>query len=171
MDAMRITLIVTIVSATAIGLAQQPNPQPNPQPAITFSSAADVEAMIAKAKKERKPDQANYLQQILRLAPYNVNLEYRVEGVDTPASVHEKEAEMIYVIDGACTFVTGGRLAGEKRTNATNLTGTGIDGGTPRRIAKGDYVFVPENTPHAFTKTEGTLVILSIHVPRAAAAQ
>ncbi len=47
---------------------------------------------------------------------------------------------MIYVIDGACTFVTGGKLAGEKRTNATNLNGTGIDGGTPRRIAKGDYI-------------------------------
>ena len=164
---MRMILIVTIVGATAIGLAQQPTPQP----AITFSSAADVEAMIAKAKKERKPDQANFLQPILRLAPYNVNLEYRVEGVDTPPSVHEKEAEMIYVIDGACTFVTGGKLAGEKRTNATNLTGTGIDGGTPRRIAKGDYVLVPENTPHAFTKTQGSLVIMSIHVPRTATAQ
>lgn len=161
------TLAAFIMGAIAAGLAQQPNAQPP----VTFRSAADVEAMMAKAKKERKPDQANYLQQILRLAPYNVNLEYRVEGVDTPASVHEKEAEMIYVIDGACTFVTGGKLAGEKRTNATNLTGTGIDGGTPRRIAKGDYVFVPENTPHAFTKTEGSLAIMSIHVPRTAAAQ
>ena len=167
MDAMRITLIVTIVGAAVLGLAQQPNPQP----AITFSSAADVEAMIAKAKKERKPDQANFIQQIVRLAPYNVNLEYRVEGVDTPATVHEKEAEMIFVIDGACTFITGGKLAGEKRTNATNLSGTGIDGGTPRRIAKGDYVFVPENTPHAFRKTEVSLAIMSIHVPRTAAAQ
>src|SRR5580692_3625349 len=164
---MRIPLIAAAMGAAALSLAQQPNPQPP----VTFTSAADVEAMIAKAKKERKPDQANYLQQILRLAPYNVNLEYRVEGVDTPPSVHEKEAEMIYVIDGACTFVIGGKLAGEKRTNAANLTGTGIDGGTPRRIAKGDYVFVPENTPHAFTKTQGSLVIMSIHVPRTAAVQ
>jgi mannose-6-phosphate isomerase-like protein (cupin superfamily) len=161
---MRIPLIAIAIGASALALAQQPVAPPP----VTFRSAADVEAMIAKAKKERKPDQANFLQAILSLAPYNVNLEYRVEGVDTPAAVHEKEAEMIYVIDGACTFVTGGKLAGEKRTNATNLNGTDIDGGTPRRIAKGDYVFVPENTPHAFRKTEGRLVIMSIHVPRSA---
>jgi hypothetical protein len=61
---------------------------------------------------------------------------------------------------------TGGKLVGEKRTNASNLSGTGIEGGTPQRISKGDYTFVPENTPHSFTKTQGTLVIMSIHVPR-----
>lgn len=104
----------------------------------------------------------------MRLAPYRVNLEYRVQGVDTPATVHEKEAELIFVVDGACTFVTGGKLVNEKRTNPTNLSGTGIDGVCPRRIAKGDYIFVPENTPHAFTKTAGSLVIMSIHVPRSA---
>ena len=32
--------------------------------------------------------------------------------------------------------------------------------------AKGDYAFIPENTPHSFRKTEGRLVIMSIHVPR-----
>lgn len=165
---MKTNLIVIVVGAAAIALAQQPQA---PQPDKTFTSAADVEAMIAKAKKERKPDQANFLQPLLRLAPYNVNLEYRVEGIDTPPTVHEKEAEMIYVVDGACTFVTGGKLAGERRTNASNLSGTGIDGGTPRRITKGDFVFVPENTPHAFTKTQGALVIMSIHVPRSAPAQ
>jgi hypothetical protein len=78
------------------------------------------------------------LQPILRLTPYKLNPEYRVEGVDTLASMHEMEAEMIYVIDGACIFVTGGKLAGEKRTNATNLT--------------------------------GSLVTISIHVPRSAGA-
>ena len=155
---MRTPLIVTILATAAMALAQQPDK--------TFTSAADVEAMIAKAKKERKPDQANFIQNLLRLPPYAVNLEYRVQGVDSPATVHEKDAEVIFVVDGACTFVTGGKLVNEKRTNPTNLSGTGIDGGSPRRIAKGDYVFVPENTPHAFTKTEGSLVIMSVHVPR-----
>jgi mannose-6-phosphate isomerase-like protein (cupin superfamily) len=164
---MRIFSIVTVVGAVAVAMAQQPNQQRAPQPDITFTSAADVLAMVAKAKNERKPDQANFLQPLLRLAPYNVNLEYRVEGIDTPATVHEKEAELIYVVDGAATFTTGGKLAGEKRTNATNLSGTAVEGGTPRRISKGDYVFVPENTPHSFTKTQGSLVIMSIHVPRA----
>ena len=163
---MRILSVVTVLGVAAMAMAQQPNQQRAPQPDRTFTSAADVEAMIAKAKSERKPDQANFLQPLLRLAPYAVNLEYRVEGVDTPATVHEKEAELIFVVDGAGTFTTGGKLAGEKRTNATNLSGTGIDGGTPQRISKGDCIFVPENTPHAFTKTQGRLVIMSVHVPR-----
>jgi mannose-6-phosphate isomerase-like protein (cupin superfamily) len=162
----RILSILTVVGAAAVAMAQQPNQQRAPQPDKTFTSAADVEAMIAKAKSERKPDQANLIQPLLRLAPYTVNLEYRVEGIDTPATVHEKEAELIYVVDGAATFTTGGKLTGEKRTNPTNLSGTGVEGGTPQRIAKGDYIFVPENTPHAFTKAQGRLVIMSVHMPR-----
>ncbi len=168
---MRILSVVTIVGVAAMAMAQQPNQQRAPQPDKTFTGAADVEAMIAKAKSERRPDQALFLQPLVRLAPYAVNLEYRVEGIDTPATVHEKEAELIFVVDGAGTLTTGGKLVGEKRTNATNLSGTAIEGGTPQRISKGDYIFVPENTPHSFTKTEGRLVIMTIHVPRGGAAR
>ena len=167
---MRILSIVTVVGVVAIATAQQPNQQPAQQPDKTFTSAADVAAMIAKAKNERKPDQANFAQPLLKLAPYTANLEYRVEGIDTPATVHEKEAELIYVVDGAATFTTGGKLVGEKRTNASNLSGTAVEGGTPRRISQGDYIFVPENTPHSFTGTQGRLVIMSIHVPRSGSA-
>ena len=164
---MRILSIMTVVGVAALATAQQSNQQLAQQPEKTFTSAADVDAMIAKAKKERKPDQANFIQPLLMLAPYAVNLEYRVEGIDTPATVHEKEAELIHVLEGAGTLTIGGKLVGEKRTNATNLSGTGVEGGTPRRISTGDYIFVPENTPHAFTKTQGRLIIMSVHVPRA----
>lgn len=93
-----------------------------------------------------------------------------MEGIDTPATQHEKEAESIYVVDGAATLTIGGKLIGEKRTNPANLTGTGVEGGTPRHISKGDYIFVPENTAHAFTNTKGRLVIMSVHLPRSGAA-
>jgi mannose-6-phosphate isomerase-like protein (cupin superfamily) len=162
--------IMTVAGIAVMAMAQQPNQQRAPQPDKTFTSAADVEAMIAKAKSERKPDQANFNQPLLRLAPLAVNLEYRVEGIDTPATVHEKEAELIYVVDGAGTLTTGGKLVGEKRTNAINLSGTAVEGGTPQRISKGDYIFVPENTPHSFTKTQGRLVIMSVHIPHGAPA-
>jgi mannose-6-phosphate isomerase-like protein (cupin superfamily) len=158
-----------ILSLTAVCILAAGSPaaaQRGAQPPKTFASAADVEAMINKAKSERKPDQANFIQQIVRLAPYNVNLEYRVAGIETPATLHETEAELIVVVDGAGTLVSGGKLTEEKRTNPTNLSGTEVEGGTLQRIAKGDYVFIPENTPHSFRKTEGRLVIMSIHVPR-----
>ena len=95
-----------------------------------------------------------------------MNLESRVEGLDTPATLHETESEMIYVVEGAGVLTQGGKLLEEKRTNATNLAGRSIEGGSARRIAKGDYVFVPAGVAHSFTKTEGTLVIMSLHVPK-----
>jgi mannose-6-phosphate isomerase-like protein (cupin superfamily) len=163
---MRIPAILALAVVGSLALGGRVAAQGGAQPPKTFASAADVEAMINKAKSERTPDQANFIQQIVRLAPYNVNLEYRVAGIDTPATQHESEAELILVIDGAGTLLSGGRLTEEKRTNPTNLAGKDVEGGTSQRIAKGDYAFIPEGTPHSFRKTEGRLVIMSIHVPR-----
>ena len=157
---MRVLVILLAATLTAALMAQQPAVPK------TFASAADVAALIAKAKAERKQDQANFIQQILTLAPYNANLEYR--AAVGPAAVHEKEAEMFFVIDGSGTLVTGGKLVGETRTNAENLSGTAIEGGTTRNVAKGDYFIVPEGAPHWFSKINGTLVLMSLHVPRTA---
>jgi mannose-6-phosphate isomerase-like protein (cupin superfamily) len=166
---MRVQVLAAIfILAASAAPAQQPAGQNQAPAPKLFAGSADVTAMIAKAKSERKPDQPNFVQPILQLAPYNANLEHRVAGVAAPASVHEREAEMFYVIEGAGTLVTGGTLRDEKRTNAENLTGSGIDGGAPRRLAKGDWVMVPEKTPHWFTQIEGTIVLMSIHLPHAA---
>jgi mannose-6-phosphate isomerase-like protein (cupin superfamily) len=152
-------LYIALLGAATLASAQQPA-------AKTYTSAADVMAMAAKAKNERKPDQANFIQPLLQAAPYTVNLEYRVKSVVGPATVHETEAEFFYVVDGTATFTTGGKLRDEKRTNAANLAGTGIDGGTARKVAKGDFFVVPEKTPHGFTDTSDALVLMSFHVPR-----
>jgi mannose-6-phosphate isomerase-like protein (cupin superfamily) len=155
-----LAFVLTAVSA----FAQAPAAPTDPK---LFAASADVAALIANAKKERKPDQPNFVQPILRLAPYNANLEYRVAGVNAPASVHEKEAEMFFVVEGSGTLVTGGKLKEERRTNPENLSGSGIDGGTRKRVAKGDFVMVPEGVPHWFGEIDGALVLMSIHLPHA----
>jgi mannose-6-phosphate isomerase-like protein (cupin superfamily) len=151
------------ISAASGALAQTADAPPAMQ---TFASSGDVTALIAKAKAERKEGQANVIEPILQLAPYRANLEYRT--LPAPAAVHEKEAELMYVIDGSGTIVTGGTLANSKRTNPTNLSGTAIDGGASRTVHKGDFIFVPENTPHQFNAVDGTLVLMTLHVPRPA---
>src|ERR1043165_7802378 len=103
------------------------------------ASSADVQAMMAKAKSSRTPNQANVSQRIVAVAPYSANLEYRV-GPQT-ASIHEKAAEFFYVVEGSGTLTTGGKLNKETR---------GIDGGTTQQVSKGDFFAVPENTPHWF---------------------
>jgi mannose-6-phosphate isomerase-like protein (cupin superfamily) len=142
--------------------------QPAAGQAQTYASAADVAALLAKAKAGRKQNQPLVAERILALAPYNLNLEYRTAV--GPAAVHEREAELFYVLDGSGTLVTGGKLVNEKRTNAENLQGTGIEGGKTQAVAKGDVLIVPENTPHWFSAIHGNLVLMSLHVPRPVAA-
>jgi mannose-6-phosphate isomerase-like protein (cupin superfamily) len=158
---MRAYRIPAALALAAVAAMAQQKGAPAPK---MYSSAADVAALIAKSKSERKEGQAIVTQRILSLAPYNANLEYR--GSVGPAAVHEKEAEMFYVIDGSATMMTGGKLVSETRTNAENLSGTAIEGGESRSIAKGDFVIVPEGVPHWFSAINGTLVLMSVHVPR-----
>ena len=152
-----IGIILALTLAAAAAMAQQ-------SAVKTFASSADVAELIAKAKRDHKEGQANLVQRILSLAPYNANLEYRTTAA--PASVHEREAEMFYVIEGSGTLVTGGKLVEEKRTNAENLSGSAVEGGNSQNVAKGDFIMVPENTPHWFNKVDGALILMSIHIPR-----
>jgi mannose-6-phosphate isomerase-like protein (cupin superfamily) len=154
---------LALVLLSSGAFAQQAAP-PSAASSRTMVSAADVTAMIAKAKSERK-DQALLAQSMIQLAPYNVSLEYRAAVGN--AAVHETEAEMFYVIDGSATLVTGGKLTKESRTNPANLTGSGIEGGVTRKVAKGDFIMVPEGTPHWFSAIDGTVVLMSLHLPRA----
>ena len=161
---MRVIVIgLALICVSSLALAQQPAPQNPAQAMKTLASASDVAALAAKAKSERKEGQALVAQPILQLAPYNVSLEYRAAVAN--AAVHEREAELFYVLDGSATIVTGGKLAEEKRTNAENLSGTGITGGTSRHVAKGDFIMVPENTPHWFSAIDGSITLMSLHLP------
>ena len=158
------TGFVVILTASA-AFAQQPPAPAAAAASRTMVSASDVTALIAKAKAERKGDQALLAQSMIQLAPYNVSLEYRAAVAN--AAVHETEAELFYVIDGSATLVTGGKLTNENRTNTANLSGSGIEGGVSRRVAKGDFIMVPEGTPHWFSAIDGTVVLMSLHLPHA----
>ena len=39
--------------------------------------------------------------------------------------------------------------------------------GRNRNVAKGDWILVPQNTPHWFSAIDGTIVLMSLHLPRA----
>jgi mannose-6-phosphate isomerase-like protein (cupin superfamily) len=155
-------LAVSLLAFATAAAAQAPAPAPAP-PLKIFATAADVAALAAKAKAERKDGVPTQIQPLVGLSPYVANLEYRTAV--GPATVHETEAELFYVVDGTGTVVTGGKLVGETRTNPENLRGSGIEGGAARPVAKGDVFIVPENTPHWFSKIDGTLVLMSLHVP------
>ena len=130
-----------------------------------YSSSSEVQALIAQAKSERKEGQGLITKPLLRLAPVRANLEYRASIA--PAALHEKDAEVFYVIEGSATLTTGGKLVNETRTPG-NAAGTAIEGGKDQAVSRGDFVIVPENTPHWFSSISSTLVLMSLHIPRSA---
>jgi mannose-6-phosphate isomerase-like protein (cupin superfamily) len=161
---MRAQLLAFTFLATAIAPLALAQPA-GPPPMKTFTSSSEVTGLIAKAKADRKGDAPLTAEPILSLAPYRAQLEYRTAVA--PAAVHEKDAEMMYVIEGAGTIVTGGKLVDEKRNNAANLGGSSITGGKPQAITKGDFLIVPENTPHQITPSGGApIILMTLHVPR-----
>ena len=66
------------------------------------------------------------------------------------AEVHTKDADIIYVLGGTATFVTGGAVIEPKNIAADEIRGKEISGGETRHLNKGDVIIVPAGTPHWF---------------------
>jgi mannose-6-phosphate isomerase-like protein (cupin superfamily) len=67
--------------------------------------------------------------------------------------VHDKETDVMYVIDGSANFITGGAMVGGKVSRPGQWFGTGITGGEMHHLTKGDMIIVPAGMPHWFKET------------------
>jgi len=68
------------------------------------------------------------------------------------AEIHTKDTDVIYVLDGTATFITGGTAINAKTTAPDELRGESIQNGQTRQIAKGDVIVVPNGIPHQFAQ-------------------
>jgi glc operon protein GlcG len=80
------------------------------------------------------------------------------------SEVHELDTDIIYVLDGTATFVTGGKSVDPKMVAANEYRGTMIDGGDTRELKKGDVVIVPKGTPHWFKQIDGAFLYYVVKV-------
>ena len=129
-----------------------------------FMSHKAIMGLIAKAKADRKGDAPMVPEPILLLKPYRAQLEYRPGTA--PAALHEKDAELFVVLQGTGNIVTGGKLVGEKRVNANNLSGSSIADGESHNVVVGDMLLVPANSPHQVIPTgRKPIVVMTMHVP------
>jgi mannose-6-phosphate isomerase-like protein (cupin superfamily) len=158
-------VMVLLVMLSGSGGAQQP-PAPNrPAPDLTqaiYMSAPDAAAAVA-ATAAKQGTSPNGVTRVFQLLPYTVQIEHR-NPVAQAAAVHDKDAELFYVIDGSATLVTGGKLVDPMR-NGDNLTGTAIEGGTSQRMSKGDFMLIPQGVPHWITSIQGSFTPMTLHLP------
>jgi glc operon protein GlcG len=80
------------------------------------------------------------------------------------AEVHTLDTDIIYVLDGTATFVTGGTAVDPKTVAPDEIRGTRIDGGHTRQLVKGNVIIVPSGTPHWFKDVSGTFLYYTIKV-------
>ncbi len=112
-------------------------------PSVTYFPAKQVAQAFVKGMP------------LIEVANYKVHASHR----DGPgmAEVHTRDTDIIYVLEGSATFVTGGAVVDGKNIEAEEIRGKEIRGGESRRIGKGDVIIVPNGVPHWFKEVKGPL--------------
>jgi len=80
------------------------------------------------------------------------------------AEIHALDTDIIYVLQGSATIVTGGTAVDPKQTEPNEIRGSRIEGGITRELAKGQVIIVPNNTPHWFKEVNGEFLYYTIKV-------
>jgi uncharacterized protein GlcG (DUF336 family)/quercetin dioxygenase-like cupin family protein len=78
--------------------------------------------------------------------------------------VHTKDTDIIYVLKGAATIVTGGTMVDGKPIAADEIRGKEITGGETRKLQPGDVMIIPSNVPHWFKEVQGPFLYYVVKV-------
>jgi glc operon protein GlcG len=93
--------------------------------------------------------------------PLNEIANYKIHASrrDGPgmAEVHTRDTDIIYMIEGSATLVTGGTVVDGENIGREEIRGPEVEGGESRRIAKGDVIVIPHGTPHWFKNVDGPI--------------
>jgi glc operon protein GlcG len=125
----------------------------NAPPAVSFFEKTKVEDAFAKgAVLFDGSDGRNYMVHASR------------REKPGQAEFHAKDADVIYVLQGTATIVTGGEVVDGKPTAPDEIRGSSIRGGETRKLAKGDVMIVPRGTPHQFVEVTNPFLYYVVKV-------
>jgi glc operon protein GlcG len=87
------------------------------------------------------------------------------------AEVHTRDTDIVYVLRGSATLVTGGTVLDARPTAPDEVRGSAIAGGETRQLVQGDVIVIPNGTPHWFKDVEGPFLyyVVKVTEPEAAA--
>ncbi len=84
---------------------------------------------------------------------YNTQLAHR--EASGGAELHEKFVDIFMIQSGEATLLIGGSIDGRHQTAPGEIRGTAVTGGERHRVATGDVVHIPANTPHQMLVEKG----------------
>jgi uncharacterized protein GlcG (DUF336 family)/mannose-6-phosphate isomerase-like protein (cupin superfamily) len=68
--------------------------------------------------------------------------------------MHEFDTDIVYVLKGSATLITGGTPVGTKTVAPHELRAATVNGGEARTLLPGDVVIIPNGVPHWFKQVE-----------------
>ncbi len=82
------------------------------------------------------------------------------------AEIHTWDTDVIYVLDGSATLVTGGTAVDPKTIAPGEIRGKEIIGGETWHLSKGDVMIIPNSVPHWFKEVKAPFLYFVVK-PRA----
>src|SRR5712691_5558612 len=75
---------------------------------------------------------------------------------ETPGTVevHTKDTDILYVLKGTASVVTGGTMVDGKSIAPDEIRGREITGGETRKLVPGDAMIIPNGVPHWFKEVQ-----------------
>lgn len=78
--------------------------------------------------------------------------------------VHTKDTDILYVLKGSATVVTGGSMVDGKPIAEDEIRGREITGGESRRLVPGDAMIIPSGVPHWFKEVQAPFLYYVVKV-------
>jgi glc operon protein GlcG len=78
--------------------------------------------------------------------------------------VHTKDTDILYVLKGSSTVVTGGTMVDGKPIAADEIRGREINGGETRKLVPGDAMIIPNGVPHWFKEVQAPFLYYVVKV-------
>jgi glc operon protein GlcG len=150
----------------AIGVSGAANAEQDTK--LAAAGAALPALATAPAQVVLQLDAAEVKSAFAKGAPLAENGLYKIHASrrDAPgqAEVHTRDTDIVYVLEGTASLVTGGSVVGPEEIAPGEIRGARIEGGVARELAPGQVVVVPNGTPHWFERVPGPFVYYVVKV-------
>ena len=138
-----VAMVVATTAAAKVLVSQASKPS-----AVTYFDKEKVDAGFAKGAVLFANDK------------YQVHTSRRDKG--GVVEMHAKDVDIMYILSGTATLVTGGQPVNVTTLSPGETRGTDIKGGETRKVAPGDVIIIPAGTPHWFKEVPGPLTYYTV---------